>query len=216
MSKTDFQNGFILGFASGGVVEVVDASTINLINEGLKKNPTNGAFVFKGTGVTDLSVFDFSNTTYFNTAFSNCYALKTAKVNTSKAANVTTMFASCSALETVEMTTLSQISNFDGIFQRCTALKSVSKLDFGKAVATNATRYVFFGCTSLENISFEPNSIKLSLDIPSGKLTSESVVSVINGLATVTTAQTLTLNSAITLTDEQKATINSKGWTLAQ
>jgi hypothetical protein len=50
----------------------------------------------------------------------------------------------------------------------------------------------------------------------SSKLTSESVQSIINGLATVTTAQTLTLNKAIALTDEQKATIQTKGWTLVQ
>ena len=36
------------------------------------------------------------------------------------------------------------------------------------------------------------------------------------GLATVTEAKTLTLNSAIILTDAQKATITAKGWTLAQ
>jgi hypothetical protein len=47
-------------------------------------------------------------------------------------------------------------------------------------------------------------------------LTAESIQSIIDGLATVTTAQTLTLNKAIVLTDEQKATINAKGWTLAQ
>ncbi len=216
MSKTDFQNGYALGMASGGVVEVVDKSTINLINEGLIKNTTTGAFVFKGTGVTDLSVFDFSKISHFTSAFSGCYALKNAKLNTNGAKVMNTMFASSSLLESVEMTETKNANNFDGIFQRCGALKTVSKLDFSSAKSGTALRYVFFNCTNLENVSFESGSIYLSLDVPSAKLTSSSVQSIIDGLAAVTTAQTLTLNSAIALTDEQKTTIKNKGWTLVQ
>jgi hypothetical protein len=50
----------------------------------------------------------------------------------------------------------------------------------------------------------------------SSSLSATALQSIINALATVTTAQTLTLHKNIALTDEQKATINSKGWTLAQ
>jgi hypothetical protein len=52
--------------------------------------------------------------------------------------------------------------------------------------------------------------------VQSSKLSATSVQSIIDGLATVETAQTLTLAKAIVLTDTQKATINAKGWTLAQ
>jgi len=62
-----------------------------------------------------------------------------------------------------------------------------------------------------------PNSIKSSISIPSSpNLSVDTKQSIIDGLATVETAQTLTLNSAIVLTDEQKATIETKGWTLVQ
>ena len=50
----------------------------------------------------------------------------------------------------------------------------------------------------------------------SSKLSAESVQSIIDGLAIVGTAQTLTLHSSIVLTDEQKAQISSKNWTLVQ
>jgi plasmid maintenance system antidote protein VapI len=76
---------------------------------------------------------------------------------------------------------------------------------------------MFNACADLEEATFAPNTLSISMSLAqSSKLTSESVQSIINGLATVTTAQTLTLNKAIALTDEQKATIQTKGWTLVQ
>ena len=46
MSKTDFQNGFALGMASGGVVEVIDTTEIdnleNLIDESGVLEDTEG------------------------------------------------------------------------------------------------------------------------------------------------------------------------------
>jgi hypothetical protein len=106
------------------------------------------------------------------------------------------------------------IKDYTQAFGSCTALKRiVGVLDFSSA--TNV-QYMF-GCKNLEEVTFAPNTLSLSISLAqSSKLTSVSVQSIIDGLATVETAQTLTLNSAIVLTDEQKATINAKGWTLAQ
>ena len=100
-------------------------------------------------------------------------------------------------------------------FSGCAALKKINGvLDF--SFATDV-RNMFDYCNSLEEMRFEPNTLSLSISLPnSSKLTSESIQSIIDGLATVTTAQTLTLHKNIVLTDEQKATINAKGWTLAQ
>ena len=74
-----------------------------------------------------------------------------------------------------------------------------------------------FACDNLTEIRFVSGTIKVNIDFSRcAKLSAQSIQSIIDGLATVTTAQTLTLNSAIVLTDEQKATITAKGWTLAQ
>lgn len=73
-----------------------------------------------------------------------------------------------------------------------------------------------FYCEHLREVRFVENGIPASMGFQSAKLSAESIQSIIDGLATVETAQTLTLKSAITLTDEQKATIYNKGWTLAQ
>ena len=86
-------------------------------------------------------------------------------------------------------------------------------LDFSKVNDTTSG----FACDNLMEIRFVSETIKISINFSRcAKLSAQSIQSIIDGLATVTTAQTLTLNSAIILTDAQKASITAKGWTLAQ
>lgn len=86
-------------------------------------------------------------------------------------------------------------------------------LDFSKVNDTTSG----FACDHLTEIRFVSGTIKTSINFNRcSKLSAQSIQSIIDGLATVTTAQTLTLNSAIVLTDEQKASITAKGWTLPQ
>lgn len=74
-----------------------------------------------------------------------------------------------------------------------------------------------FACNNLIEIRFVSGAIKVNIDFNRcSKLSAASIQSIIDGLATVTTAQTLTLNSAIILTDAQKSAITAKGWTLVQ
>ena len=75
----------------------------------------------------------------------------------------------------------------------------------------------FNNCTALKTITGNPN-FKVSLNLsPCSKLTHDSIMVVINGLQTVTEAQTLTLGSEnlAKLTDEEKQIATDKGWTLA-
>ena len=86
-------------------------------------------------------------------------------------------------------------------------------LDFSKVNDTTSA----FACDHLREIRFVPETIKISINFSRcSKLSAQSIQSIIDGLATITTAQTLTLNSAIVLTDAQKSSITAKGWTLAQ
>ena len=74
-----------------------------------------------------------------------------------------------------------------------------------------------FACDNLREIRFVSETIKVNIDFRRcSKLSAQSIQSIIDGLATVTEAKTLTLNSTIVLTDAQKASITAKGWTLAQ
>ena len=76
---------------------------------------------------------------------------------------------------------------------------------------------MFRNCSVLEEIRIKESTISLSIDFSySGNLSTQSRQSIVDGLATVETAQTLKLNSSTVLTDELKAQISSKNWTLVQ
>lgn len=109
------------------------------------------------------------------------------------------------------------IQKYYATFNGSTVKRIIGVLDFSSA--TNVGNMFYF-CEKLEEVTFEPNTLSLSISLgQSSLLTNESVQSIIDGLKTLeegATAKTLTLNKAIVLTDEQKATINAKGWTLVQ
>ena len=74
-----------------------------------------------------------------------------------------------------------------------------------------------FACDNLREIRFVTETINRTLDFSRcSKLSAQSIQSIIDGLATVTATQALKINSTIVLTDEQKASITAKGWTLEQ
>lgn len=109
----------------------------------------------------------------------------------------------------------SQCTNFNMPFYNCVKLVSINGKELDFSSATNVTG-CFTGCTALEEVRFALGSLSLSITIPSSKLSDESIQSIIDGLATVSTAQTLTLHRGLVLNDELKATIQGKGWTLVQ
>ena len=81
--------------------------------------------------------------------------------------------------------------------------------------ATNL-RNCFRNCAALTTITGNPN-FKTSLSLAVADLTHDSIMVVINGLQTVTTTQTLTLDSTnlAKLTEAEKKIATDKGWTLA-
>ena len=77
---------------------------------------------------------------------------------------------------------------------------------------------IYNSCSELVNVEFLPNNIFYSIQFAQSPLLSdESIQSIINGLATVETAQTLTLHKDVKakLTESQIAQITSKNWNLA-
>lgn len=79
--------------------------------------------------------------------------------------------------------------------------------------------YDAFNTQNLETIRIVPGTAKLQLGFSNcSKLTDESIQSIIDGLADLTgqAAQTVTFHATVgaKLTDEQKATITAKNWTL--
>ena len=115
----------------------------------------------------------------------------------------------------------SKCTNFSYAFNYLKALETIDgqPLDFGAISNVNSMLNVFVGCITLKSFRVVANSIKYNFNIGnSSLLDAETIQSIIDGLADLTgsTAQTLTLHATVggKLTDEQKATITAKNWTL--
>lgn len=136
--------------------------------------------------------------------------------NNGSAINFSQFVRGCVSIVEIDLTNfIVKPTNINLMCSNAKELKTI-KGEIDLTECTNNTS-AFVYCYALEDIEFKENSIKLSINFAnSTMLSSESVQSIIDGLATVETAQTLTLHSAIVLTDAQRTTIETKGWTLVQ
>lgn len=120
----------------------------------------------------------------------------------------------CILTDTIVPITASNLCNY--AFFNARQLKRIPSLIFDGVTSAVS---MFNNCNALEDITIG-GSIEISLSFAqSSLLTDESVQSIIDHLADLTgaTTQTLTFHATVgaKLTDEQKATIASKNWTLA-
>lgn len=101
------------------------------------------------------------------------------------------------------------------VLRRISLVEIIGAIDLSVCTVTlNA----FLSCDSLEEVRFVQNTIKVSIAFTQSKfLSDESIQSIIDGLATVETTQTLTLHADVKakLTETQLAKITGKNWTLA-
>lgn len=177
-------------------------------------NGENFGEAFRGcTSLQEIPPLNTQKAITMNRMFNN-YKGQTFSwtINTDNVIDFELMFDSASYIEEVKFTSTSNATTFYRTFIYCSNLKTVSTLDLSNC--ENAER-MFDSCGKLENISFVPETIKISIAIPSAKLTAESVQSIVNGLATVETAQTLTLHANTKILQSQVDSANAKGWTIA-
>ncbi len=123
------------------------------------------------------------------------------------------------------MTTLHIIGEFPtnknvqmrDVFRENNSLTAITGTPLNASKWTLA-KETFLYIPKLEYIRFVPSTIGFSISFSqSSVLSDESIQSIIDGLAAVTTACTLTFHATVKakLTDEQKNAITAKGWTLA-
>jgi surface protein len=103
----------------------------------------------------------------------------------------------------------------DYMFQYCPLLTDLNLSSFDMSKTTNVYN-MFYSCSKLTNLD-APKNISASISFSScTKLTHDSLMSIINNLATVTSSKTLTLGATnlAKLSEEEKAIATNKGWTL--
>ena len=140
---------------------------------------------------------------------------KLPKLDYSHLTNLEDFCGYCNSLREVIVDTLKPIY-CSNMFKECISLVKVYTLNLDIA-SSKYQGNIFYNCKALVEVRFVANTIHWSISFAQSPLLSaESVQSIIDGLATVTTAQTITFHKDIALSDEQKQTINEKGWTLVQ
>ena len=179
----------------------------------------------------DVTNFDTSSATDIGSMFGYCKSLTYLDVSnfdTSKVTSMYAMFYGCSALTSLDVSNFdtSLVTNMNSMFAGCESLTSLDLSNFDTSSATGIGT-TFNDCYSLTNLLLGPKFFKTSavtiIDFSyCSKWTNETVVSslVTNsydraaaGLNTLTIK--LHANTKAALTDEQKATITNKGYTIA-
>jgi hypothetical protein len=151
-------------------------------------------------------IYSFSNS---NVEYIDYY------INSKKATNFNSCFSNCKKLVWLVGVDTSSATYCTEIFQNCTSLESITEpFDVSKITSFNKA---FNGCEKLKEIRFVAETIRVSIAFVSPVLSAESIQSIIDGLATVETAQTLTLHADVKakLTQTQLDTITNKNWNLA-
>lgn len=131
------------------------------------------------------------------------------------------MYSGCTSLEYVlPFGDTKKISNMRQWFNGCTSLKKIySPIDFTAITADDAVVSMFNECLDLEEVEFVENTLKVSISLANTNLTKESILGILQGLPNVDNSPTLTLSgipSLSTLTDEDFADAEAKGWTIVR
>lgn len=180
--------------------------------------------------------------TYINKMFQGCSKIKAVKLVNVPDRNfydgTVYVFNNCTSLERIERTNnplcrgncdnfasgctsliefdqdTSKVTSFYHMFDGDTSLETIKTID---GTASQGFASTFLNCSALKNIEITPSTIKCNISFgDSPLLTDASIQNIIDGLATVTSQQTLTLHTDVKskLTDEQKNAIASKNWEL--
>jgi len=197
----------------------LDASGFNTQNVTSMQNMFSNC-----SSVTSLDVSGFStqNVTSMNGMFNGCSSLTSLDVsgfNTQNVTNTNAMFQGCAGLTSLDVSGFrtQNVTGMNGMFLNCSSLTFINLGDKFDASKVSSVTNMFQFCSSLKTITGNFKNLSISLNLAACPLDHDSALRIINGLATVTTAQTLTLSSTTksTLSATEKAVLINKGWTLA-
>ena len=107
------------------------------------------------------------------------------------------------------------VTNFSNTFNCLIALEVIDGEPLNLSSATNATNMNNYN-NALKEVRFAEKSIHISISFASSaNLSADTIQSIIDGLATIDTAQTLTLHKDVKILQSQVDSANAKGWTVA-
>ena len=182
-------------------------------------NVTSVEGMFHGcSSLTSIPQLDTSNVKYMSSMFYGCSSLTSIPaLNTSNVTEMGSMFQNCSSLTSIPVLNTSNVTYMGNMFYDCSSLTSIPALDTSNVTSMGS----MFGYSKINTLTDLGGFKNLSISITSyfldmcPNLTVESLMNVINNLATVS-GKSLKFGSTNLnkLTAEQIAIATAKGWTL--
>lgn len=154
-----------------------------------------------------------------NGMFANCSSLLYCK-NVKIYNRIHTYFLqNCSNLKEVYGECI-EGGKYGTMFDGCSSLTHIHGIvfDFTNCKSNSDVNNMFNKCTALEEVRFKENTLSVNYNISAcTSLSHDSLLSLINACAEVSSTQSLTLGSAnlAKLSEEEKTIATNKGWTLA-
>lgn len=197
-------------------------------DEGYEQGKIDGdiskyATVFRCTGVAFPEGYELSASTLKMVNFPQFDGATGIKkvtlrdLSLEKQYNATTFVYACESVEEVVFTDGVRINAANYM---CTNAYGLQRIIGAMDMSGNTSNNMWTGCRALVEIRFVPFTIGANIAFrQSAGLSNASIQSIVEGLADLTgqTTQTLTLHADVgaKLTDEQKASVTAKNWTLA-
>ena len=195
-----------------------DTYTVQIAVDSLDNLPTSISF-FGKTNLLTVEKMNTSGITTMSNMFQNCRNLtyvNTSNWNTSNVTNMSAMFYYCDKLTSLDVSNwnTSNVTNMSAMFYYCNKLTALDVSNWNTSNVTNMAN-MFGYCSALVDFNSPIFYISVSFEGCTA-LSIDSLMSIINRLASVTTEQTLTLSTTTknNLTDEQIAIVANKGWTI--
>jgi len=224
--------GYEKGFADGseaGKKEGYDKGFDNGLEQGYNDGYSKGSLPIYYAGYMVFNNITFPENTELvlrfkkysgnGSLFMKTQNLKSVKIVSEEEPTVTSfsqLIRESTDIEVLDLSEcMSKIKDVSYMAMDCKKLKSIlGAFDFSNCTSCALWLHI---CTALEDISFVPNTIKISIQFSfCDKLTAKSIQSIIDGLADLTgqTSQKITWNNSIIakLTAEQATQIYLKNW----
>jgi surface protein len=212
----------------------LDVSNWNTSNVTTMSNMFNGCNSLKKL---DVSGFDTSNVTSFGAMFSYCYVLEdidASKWNTEKCRNISTTFRECRNITRLDLSgwKILECQDYTNTFNGCSSLEylDMSGVEFGTATQNNMTSFLY-GCKKIDVLKLKNLGAAASVNFTNAFSQCESLGSSDEGLKALKetfvnslfdrasagySASALQFHKNVKdrLTDEEKAKITAKGFTI--
>ena len=218
----------------------VNCFSLTSVPEFNTSNVTGMTNMFNGCeSLTSVPLFDTSNVKEMSFMFDGCYSLTSVpEFNTSKVNNMNYMFRYCSGLTSVPLFDTSNVTDFNNMFGSCDSLTTIEGISF-KSFADSSMRYSYLvGYNSnksirkavFKDIGYQSNAKQFNTSyITNWGVNTDEITdarqSLIDSLITYsfdrasagypTCTITLSSTTKALLTEDEKAQITAKGFTIA-